>query len=90
MENVSDQRQQPLKKRKIWLKKKQNASDVSEERFGAISKEALEDLTVPRNLALNSQWAMTNICDWLDNYNKRNIDDPCPSKYSLHFVTKNY
>ena len=33
---------------------------------------------MPKNSELNSKWAMKNLADWVESYNTRNPDKPCP------------
>lgn len=38
---------------------------------------------MPKNLAHNSKWAMINLEEWMKDYNRRHLVNPCPSDILL-------
>lgn len=68
MENASEP-----KKRRLSL-------SLSKHRFAIVSKETLADMNykMPENSAKRSKWALKNLREWFDDYNKRNPDHMCP------------
>lgn len=52
-------------------------------RFGSVSSAELEDMAqfkMPKNSAQASKWAIKNLADWAEEYNRRNPDNPCPAE----------
>ena len=77
----------PKKKRlSLYLQKKKR-----EDRFSTVTSDALKEMSsykMPKNSELNSKWAMKNFSDWMDCYNTKNPDEPCPSELLSEFCSK--
>ena len=71
-----DPNQRP-KRRRLSLSLKNKV-----DRFADVTQETLEDMSLykmPKNSSQNCKWAMKNFVEWLESYNSRNPDKPCPS-----------
>ena len=53
-------------------------------RFSSSTAQELEEMSkrkVPKNTEKTSKWAMTNMTEWLNDYNTRNTDAKCPDGF---------
>ena len=53
-------------------------------RFSSSTAKELEEMSkqkVPKNAEKSSKWAMTNMTEWLNDYNTRNTDAKCPDEF---------
>ena len=76
------------KKKRLSLSLKNNKK---EDRFASITRDELEQMSkykMPKNSELNSKWAMKNLADWVESYNTRNPDKPCPLEILSEFCSK--
>ena len=70
------------KKPKRSLSLKKNARP----RFKEVNEDVLQEMSkpiVPHNTSLDTKWAMKNLADWYNDYNKRNPENPCPGEIIL-------
>ena len=75
------------KKRRLSLPLKKRSSY----RFGGTSDEQLHSMSfymMPKNSATSSQWAMKNLSDWREEYNRTNPDKNCPEEIMLPSCSK--
>ena len=49
---------------------------------------AMATVTLPKNSARSSKWAIKNLRDWLVDYNYRNPENECPEDLLLPFCSK--
>uniref|UniRef100_A0A1X7TCK4 ZMYM2-like/QRICH1 C-terminal domain-containing protein n=1 Tax=Amphimedon queenslandica TaxID=400682 RepID=A0A1X7TCK4_AMPQE len=71
----------PKKRLSLSLKKRRTS-----ERFGETSEEELHSMslyTMPKNSATSSQWALKNLSDWREEYNRRHPDKICPEEVTF-------
>ena len=74
------------KKPKCLLSLKKNVRP----RFKEVNEDVLQEMSkpiVPHNTSLNTKWAMKNLTDWYNDYNKRNPENPCPEEIILPFCS---
>ena len=88
MDKESVEPPQPKKKRLSLSRRKNNNPD----RFVTVSKESLEEMStmkMPKISELNCKWAINNLSDWRENYNLKNVDNPCsPETFLLGILLK--
>ena len=77
IENKENTDSHPTKKSKLSLSLKNC------DRFKAIMDEKLDTISkpqVPKKMEKSSRWAMTNLREWYDDYNDRNLSAKCPEE----------
>ena len=66
----------PPKKQRISLSLKKNRfKETPEEELISMSKPQ-----IPKNTSISTRWAMKNLTDWLNDYNKCNPSKCCPEE----------
>lgn len=77
----------PKKRLSLSLKKRR----TSERRFGETSEEELHSMSsymMPKNSATSSRWALKNLSEWREEYNRRHSDKSCPEEVLLPTCSK--